>query len=66
MSDYEAAVLLVSMVSDLRMSGYDDPKYHEAVAIACGVLMKSKEQLAIPNELNYDLQSCELQSCELH
>ena len=43
MSNREAAVLLVSMVSDLRASGYDDPKYHEAVAVACGVLLNEKE-----------------------
>ena len=43
MNAYEAATLLVSMISDLRMAGYDDPKYHEAVAIACGVLMNAKE-----------------------
>ena len=43
MSNYEAATLLVSMVSDIRAAGYDDPKYHEAVAIACGVLMSEKE-----------------------
>lgn len=43
MTNKEAAILLVSMVSDLRGSGYDDPKYHEAVAVACGVLLSGKQ-----------------------
>ena len=46
MRNNEAAVLLVSMVSDLRAAGYDDPKYHEAVAVACGVLMNEEEKEA--------------------
>lgn len=44
MKGNEAAVLLVSMISDLRAAGYDDPKYHEAVATACGVLMNEEEK----------------------
>lgn len=40
----EAAIMLVSMIADLRGSGYDSDGYHEAVAIACGVLMKQEEE----------------------
>ena len=38
MTYHEASILLVEMISDLRSAGYDREDYHEAVAIANGVL----------------------------
>lgn len=43
MSTLEAAKLLISMISDLRVAGYDDDSYREAVAIAVAALMTEKE-----------------------
>lgn len=43
MNTFEAAKLLISMISDLRMAGYDDDSYHEAVAIAVAALMIEKD-----------------------
>ena len=44
MTNEEAAVLLVDMISDLRMCGYDNQSYHNAVVIACAELMKNTEE----------------------
>ena len=44
MTNEEAAVLLVDMISDLRACGYDNPSYHKAVVIACAELMKNTEE----------------------
>ena len=35
---FTAAAKLVSMVSDLRVCGYDDQSYHEAVVLAIAAL----------------------------
>ena len=44
MTKYQAAVLLVEMISDLRVNGYDREEYHEAVALACKELIARYEQ----------------------
>lgn len=44
MTNEEAAVLLVDMISDLRVCGYDNTLYHKAVVIACAELMKNTEE----------------------
>lgn len=44
MTNEEAAVLLVDMISDLRVCGYDNQSYHKAVVIACAELMKNTEE----------------------
>lgn len=42
MSNLEVAKTLISMISDLRANGCDSEEYHEAVAIACGVVLNQE------------------------
>ena len=42
MTNKEAAIQLVQMISDLRASGYEDPNYNEAVALACSALLNNE------------------------
>lgn len=44
MTNEEAAVLLIDMISDLRVCGYDNQSYHNAVVVACAELMKNTEE----------------------
>lgn len=43
MNSFDAAANLVSMISDLRASGYDVPDYHKAVALACAALYAQQD-----------------------
>ena len=44
MNKYQAAILLIEMISDLRVTNSDKPEYHEAVVVACAELMKAHER----------------------
>lgn len=44
MNYYRAAALIVEMVSDLRIAGYDRAEYHEAAALACKELLRDYEE----------------------
>lgn len=52
MTNYIAAKLLVSMVSDLRAGGYDEDAYHEAVALACAALLCNSTDMIMEDALN--------------
>lgn len=41
---YQAAILLIDMISALRVTNSDTPEYHEAIVLACAELMAAHER----------------------